>query len=173
MFPSKISRVNADQLLLTGITKYLGDGPVLIDGKKYAASDIVSIVKERVDAEASVTATKAAHQSAVIAEKAVQAKTKVFVASLRQALKIMFKSSVDALTELGLARVPRGPKVETKASAHVKALATREARHTMGARQRMRIHGAVSPPPAKPPEGPTPPTGGGATHPTEANNASH
>jgi hypothetical protein len=77
-------------------------------------------------------------------------------------------SNSDVLTDLGLRAASRKrPTLDTKVAAIAKALATRAARHTMGPRQRLRIHGVpasvdLADPsadaPSKPADAGTPPT---------------
>jgi hypothetical protein len=178
---NKTVRLNADQQLISGIVKHLGDGTLTFDGKKYTAADIVSVLQKRVDVANNVTATKAAHTNALTIEREEVAQTASFVASVRHVLKVMFAKSADALADLGLSPRPRRPStVGQKVGAVAKALATRAARHTMGRRQRERIHGVVEAggkpvpphvatgpiepvaiPPPTPPVTPTPPGANG------------
>jgi hypothetical protein len=147
MIANKNDRLRLDTLLSAGLQKHLGDNGFLVfDGKKYSTADLVKVLQERVGATHEVTTTRAAHAKAVAVERAKIAETKKFVANIRQVLKVMYSNSVDVLTDLGL-RAPsrKPPTLDAKVAAIAKTLATRAARHTMGPRQRQRIHGVPVP----------------------------
>ena len=89
---------------------------------------------------------RAAWQTAVQADRALEDKTKPFVAALRGSLLASFAGNIDALAKFGL--LPRQKPVttpEVKVAAAAKAKATRAARHTMGPKEKAKIKGTVTP----------------------------
>ena len=89
---------------------------------------------------------RAAWQTAVQADRALEDKTKPFVAALRGSLLASFAGNIDTLARFGL--VPRQKPVttpEVKVAAAAKAKATRAARHTMGPKEKAAIKGTVTP----------------------------
>jgi hypothetical protein len=150
---NRIVQQAADQKLVDGFTRHEAEiGSVLIDGKKVSPADVIAAAQSRIAASKAADAAKATWQTAVKADKDVRASTRVFMTQVRQAVLVMFASSIDTLAEFGL--VPRkqhAVKPPTKVVAAAKAKATREARGTKGKRQKAKIKGAVVPPPATSP----------------------
>jgi hypothetical protein len=142
----------ADQKLADGLTQHASRiNTLLIDGTQHTVADVVATVLARVAASKAVDTTRAQWQTAVKANKAERAATRVFMTHVRDALKVMFASSVDVLGDMGLSpRKQPAVKVAVKAEAAVKAKATRTARGTKGKRQKAQIKGAASPAPAAP-----------------------
>jgi hypothetical protein len=139
-------------MLMSSISKYLGDRYVVFDGAQLTAADIVAILKKRIDATNAVALAKAAHERLVTAERVELASSGPALQGIRKALEVMFHSSTDTLVALGIPlRKRRALTVEDKAMTVLKVAATRKARHTMGPRQRQRIHGTVAPPDPRPP----------------------
>jgi hypothetical protein len=162
---NRVTQTAADQKLADGFNRH-GSllGSLLIDGKQLKAADVVQVVQARLDASKAVETGKATWQSAVKANKDQRAKTRVFMTQVRQAVLVMFASSIDILADFGLApRKQRTPKPPVKVAAADKAKATREARGTKGKKQKAKIKGAVpqaapatAPSPATTPAAPTP-----------------
>ena len=168
---NRVTQQAADQKLADGFTKH-GSliGPLLIDGKQLTPADIIQVIQARTQASKAVDAGKAAWQNVVKANKNELASTRVFLTRVRQALLVMFASSIDTLADFGLTpRKQRAPKPPVKVAAAVKAKATRAARGTKGKKQKAQIKGtapqavpatatapapapAVPPPPAAPPQ---------------------
>jgi hypothetical protein len=143
---TKTDRVTADGNLIVGITRVLGtDGTMLIGGKKYSAADLVRLLQGRIDGAKEVTRTKAAWKAAVIAEQSTVKSSAALVAAVRKALSIMYSETVPVLEVLGLEHKPSRPlTVAEKGASVAKVKATRAARHTLGRRQRSRVHGVVA-----------------------------
>jgi hypothetical protein len=144
MIENKSVRLSVDKQLISGVPKRLGDhGSMILFGKKYSVTELVTLLQRRVDVTENVTAAKAAYEKALLLEREELAATRRLVGKLRHMLKLMFTSSAEALADLGLTPALRRPAtLVEKVDAVAKALATRAARHTMGPRQRERIHGA-------------------------------
>ncbi len=142
---NRISRNAADQHLVDGLTKRKHDlTSFMIGGTSHTLDDILIVLQARIAAANLTHSTRATWQSAVKADRDERAKTKTFVSGLRQTLKVAFDGSIDALSDFGLsARKLHVPTPEQKAKANAKAKATREARHTMGPKQKLAIKGAA------------------------------
>jgi hypothetical protein len=150
MVTPKNNRTNhqiADQKLLDGIQKNTpAMGALFIKGVSYKPADLALPLQARIDSANRVLAAKAAWSEAVQADRDEQAKSKTFVSDLRQALKVAFGGSIEALATFGL--TPRKTPVltpEQRTAAAEKAKATRAARHTMGPKQKAQIKGTVAP----------------------------
>jgi hypothetical protein len=145
---TKKSRLAADTQLLAGLAKHLGaDGTLSFDGKRYKLAELEGIFQRRIDLSNEVAAMKGALAKALVDERAGMDASDPLVLNIRRVLKAMFAFSPDILAELGLQPPARRvPTVETKTNAIAKRLATRAARHTMGHRQREKIHGQVADP---------------------------
>ncbi len=116
----------------------------MIDGKSYTASQVESILQPIIDALNAAVATRATALEAAHAADSAYTSNLPFVRDLKQSLQIMYGQSTSTLADFGLA--PRKKPTMTaaeKAEAAVKAAATREARHTMGAKQKAKITGAT------------------------------
>jgi hypothetical protein len=157
----KVEQQAADQKLIDGLTKHATFLPTLVIGStSYKTADIIGTLQARIDARNATASSRATWQAAVQAERDQRAKTQTVVSGLQQAVQVAFAGSIDALADFGLK--PRKPRVmtpEQKTEAAAKAKATREARHTMGPKQKAKIKGTVSTDPAPA----TPPSTGGAT----------
>jgi hypothetical protein len=166
--PNRNTRLAQAQQLSDGVSRHAGVIPTLvIDGHPYAAADIVAVLQEIIASETSAVTTHAQWRAAVAADRAERARRKTFLSGLQQALRVAFGGQIDVLGDFGLAaRKPRTPLTpQQKAAAAAKARATREARHTMGHKQKAKIKGTVpqaanppaATPPATPPAAPSPP----------------
>jgi hypothetical protein len=125
-----------------------------------APADIVKLLQSRIDEGNAVVAADAVKSAAVKAERDGRAKTSRFVSALRRVVVGMFLESPDTLAEFGL-KAPKAVKhdVQTKSTAVAKSMATRKARHTLGSKQRLEIHGSLdhtngAPNPPTPPKQP-------------------
>jgi hypothetical protein len=164
---TRTQQQNVDQKLIDGFNKHAQTIPsLLIGGTSLKTADIIGTLQARIAAANAAVSTRATWQTAVKADHDERAKTKTFVSGLRQAIQVAFAGSIDVLADFGLA--PRKQRVvtpEEKAAASAKAKATREARHTMGSKQKKAIKGTVPqaapatpPAPASPPNAPAPVT---------------
>jgi hypothetical protein len=142
---NKTDRISNDRRLIAGIQKHLGKGGALfLDGKKYTGAQLVSLLQSRIDATEAIQPAKGAWRKMVKAERDHVAATKPIVDAARKVLLVMFASSVDILSDFGLAPLTRNePKPETRVKAAQQAKATRAARHTKGRKQKLKIKGQV------------------------------
>jgi hypothetical protein len=134
----------ADQRLIDGLTKHAAIiPPVMINGVAFSSKDLIGVLQARIAASESAATARATWQSLVVADAAEHATTRTIVSGLRQAMMVAFAVQVDTLADFGL--TPRKVRVLTpdqKIAAVARAKATRQARHTMGKRQKARITGA-------------------------------
>jgi hypothetical protein len=150
MVTPKKNRTNhqiADQTLLDGIKKNeQAMGALFIKGVSYKPADLTPALQARIDSANRVLAAKAAWAEAVQADRDERAKSKTFVADLRQALRLAFGGSIETLASFGLT-LRKTPVLtpEQRVAAGQKARATRAARHTMGPKQKAQIKGTVAP----------------------------
>jgi hypothetical protein len=145
-FQTRLHRLDADQKLIDGVTKHLSQiDSLTVGSQKVAPADIVKILQTRIDAAHAVVAADAAQSAAVKKERDERAKTKKFVSSFRRMVSGMFSESPDTLAEFGL-KTPRVGKLsaDEKAAAVARNKATREARHTLGKKQKLEITGSSS-----------------------------
>jgi hypothetical protein len=142
---SKVDRVSNDRRLIAGIQKHLGKaGTLFLNGKKYTSAQLVSLLQARIDATEAVPPAEGAWMKVVKAERDQLAATKPIVDAARTVLLAMFGSSVDILSDFGLAPLTRTePTPAKKVEAARKAKATRAARHTQGKKQKLKIKGAA------------------------------
>jgi hypothetical protein len=145
---SKTSRTEVqatDQHLIDGLKKHeQALASLFIDGVSAKTADIVAVLQARGDAAKRTLATRATWQEAVLAERNERAKSKTLVSGLRQALKVAFANSPEALADFGLSpRKAAATTPEKRVAAAAKAKATRAARHTMGPKQKKAVKGTV------------------------------
>jgi hypothetical protein len=163
-------RVAADQAMIDGILKFLGNLATLpVGGTNMTPADIVKVFQERVDAGKAVQTANAARTAAVKADLDTRTKTSAFARAFRRIVLGMFQEAPDTLAIFNLT-APKATKVKvaTKAVAVAKNKATRAARGTVGKRKKLAIKGTV---PAETGTAPAPataatsaaPAAGGAT----------
>jgi hypothetical protein len=160
---SSNTRRSSDLHLIEGFQKHLDKGwSLVVAGKKYTGHDIVDLLQRRIDALHAVSTAKAAWVGARRDDEALNAETVQVVLAVRQNVLVMFNQSPDTLADFGLAprKARRALTPDELVQRTGKAKATREARHTMGKRQKQAIHGNAAHgalPAAAPPEAPSPP----------------
>jgi hypothetical protein len=146
MKTSNENRKSSDLQLIEGTHKHLEKGwSLVVAGTKYTHSQIVDLLQSRADAVQAAATARAAWAGARAHDEALSGQTAHVVQALRQTLRVMFSQAPEVLAEFGLS--PRKSRRTLTAAEKVlkeaKAKATREARHTMGKRQRLAIHGSV------------------------------
>ena len=162
----RTDRITADQKMIVGTQKHVASLPSLpVGSQTLAPTDIVKVYQDRVTAAQASETAHAAFTAAVKADRDKRAQTASLTAAYKRIVLGMFAESPDTLADFGLVPLKKGTRtVATKAGAIAKNKATREARHTMGSKQKAAIHGTVPPtdpgnpdPPATIPSQPTPP----------------
>jgi hypothetical protein len=164
MKTSKEHRKSKDLQLIEGTNRHLEKGwSLIVAGTKYTQSQIIELLQSRVDAVQAAAAARAAWSGARAHDEELSGRTAEVVQAVRQTLLVMFRRSPEVLADFGLAP-PKARRALTSAERVVKAArakATREARHTLGKRQRLAIHGTV---PAEALSAPTLPAAVPAVH---------
>ena len=157
---NRIDRTAADQSMIDGLNNLAAKiPPIFVGGVAVPPTTIVAALQARIDSGKNAVSTRATWLAAVQADRAELAKSSPLVLACRQTLLLAFAGQADTLAQFGL--TPRKPRVvspETQVAAAQKAKATREARHTMGTKQKAKIKGTVpaTAPVASPPSASTP-----------------
>jgi hypothetical protein len=147
---NRLVQVHIDQKMAAATLKFLGHFTSLPVGSQVMTPDqIVQLFTDRAAAAQAVQAATAARAAAVVAHREKRALTGPTASAFRRIVQGMFAHSPDTLAEFGLTPL-KAPKksAATKAEAAVKNVATRKARHTMGANQKKAIRGTATPAPA-------------------------
>jgi hypothetical protein len=168
------AKLAADQSMIDGVHGFLSTLPSFpVGSTSVTPADIVKVFQDRVDAARAVQTAEAARTAAVKTDLDKRAQTAAFVRSFRRIVLGMFSESPDTLAAFGL-KAPRAPKktVEVLSAAVAKSKATREARNTMGTRQKKGVKGNVAGITVTPVIAPSPVAPGqGAGTPTEGTGA--
>lgn len=163
---NRIDQTTAEQTLIDGFNKHAAAIPsMVINGVVRTTKDIVATLQSRIDSARTALSTRATWQTAIRTDQALRDTTKTYVSGVKQGLLVAFAGQLDTLADFGLtARAKHVATPEEKIVAAAKAKATREARHTMGSKQKAAIKGTVTPtapapavPPAPTPNPTTPP----------------
>ncbi|MDP9036381.1 MAG: hypothetical protein M3O50_16390 [Myxococcota bacterium] len=135
-----------DAQVIGGIEKHLQTVSSLpLRGSTYTPADLMKLVQSRIDSTAEATATKAIWHSKVVADEALTKKLSPVLRALREYLINVYGERSPVLADFGFTPPKRATRTpEQKAAAAAKAKATRQARHTMGAKQKKGIRGAVT-----------------------------
>ncbi len=141
---NKTARLTYDHRLRNGVSLHLKAG-IVAASEKVSQKDLLGAIDERTAATNAADAARAVYLKAVADEREVMERTDEMLGLLRDYVHVVFRGQIDVLADFGLApRRTTGPrKLADKAAAAAKGKATREARHTMGRRQREKIHGVV------------------------------
>jgi hypothetical protein len=161
MTMSTTNRSSQDTLIqhrqaIAGIRKHFASTPTLaLGGTPTAPNDAIATLQGTMDAIDAATAAEQSFHQAVAAKQAAIAKGNGLLADLKTLVTSQLGRSAGVLGDFGFTTSSRQtPNEATKAAAVAKRAATREARHTMGKRQKSAIKGAV-PPTVAPAVGPT------------------
>jgi hypothetical protein len=146
---SKPSVKDREQKAIFGIDKHFGSATsVTMNGSAHTAAEMKSLLQSHIDSVGTADTAKATWQKAVKDERAARAQALALLRVLKAYLLGTYgPAAVDLLADFGVsAPKPRKVAVKTKATAVDKTLATRAARHTMGAKQKKQVKGTVTPP---------------------------
>jgi hypothetical protein len=174
---NRLGQVTGARAMVVGIQKHLATLPSFSVGSQMLApADIVEIYQDRVAAAQAAEAAHATLATAVKVDRDKRAQTASVTRAFKRIVQGMFAESPDTLADFGLKPLKVGTRtVATKSGAIAKTKATRQARHTLGSKQKEMIKGTVSPTtPEVSPTAPTPvapptgnaPAGGGTAPPT-------
>jgi hypothetical protein len=138
--------INRNRQAIAGIRKHFAAAATIpLGGKPTAPNDAVAVLQAAIDAVDRAAAAQQALHTAVTAQHAAIAASKVLLIDLRSVVESQLGRTDAVLADFGMTRPKRQvPTEQTKAAAVVKRVATRQARHTMGPRQKAPIKGTVS-----------------------------
>jgi hypothetical protein len=148
-----------DTNLRAGLAKNHKKGDkFVVGGKEITIGDLCSLLDGRVQAAQDLDVKRREHSAAVETYRATVAESKSVVSGVRTQLISQLGATAPALSDYGIPprKTRQVPSVEERAKSVAKSRATREARHTMGPKERLDIKGTV------PADVPPPPTEGSA-----------
>jgi hypothetical protein len=148
---NKTSRLKRLQKIQQGLGKHFqGVTQITLGGTSYTLTELTALLQGDLDAMTLSGTTDAAHRTAVAAERLKHAQVDPVLRLFKALVISQFgdsPASAQALEDFGYApRPPSTRTVKAKAAAQVKAKATREARHTMGPKQKQEITGSPATP---------------------------
>jgi hypothetical protein len=159
---NKTSRQNSNRKIIAAINAYVKN-PVNLSGVSYAPQQLVVLFQTGIDTSDATDKAHTAWQIAVDAERTNARALSGIQAGLRHYVLATYGAASPEAAAFGFTpKTPRTVTSETKANAAKKRVATREARHTMGVRQKQDVKGEVAPAAAPAPNTPSQP--GGALH---------
>ncbi len=166
---NRVTQQDRDRKAIAAIRKYLLKlQSILIAGVAYTPDQLIALFQKDADLADAATQARADLFAASLAAKAERAQMRPVLVGFRSFLHNQF-SDPSIIAEFGFASRKQGkPSAETKATAALKAKATRVARHTMGKNQKAQIKGTVAPTapatsPAAPVAAPAPGAASGTT----------
>jgi len=117
---------------------------IILDGKPYTGQRLVEMCGEIIDAEEGVEAANSAWREAVARRRALEALHEGAFQALHRYVQATHGKSSQAVADFGFKRSGKAVKsAESKAEAVAKLRATRQARHTMGKRQKESVVGTA------------------------------
>jgi hypothetical protein len=150
---SKANVIVKLQKLSIGLRQYLSGQVLTLAGKKLTVEELLQDIDGYV---AQLNSADAAHVAWILEVEAARAmasgKINPEISALENYLRSLYGTSSEALNNFGLApRKVRPRPIKEMAESIDKAAATRVARHTLGPRQKAKIHGVVAVEPTPPP----------------------
>jgi hypothetical protein len=131
--------------LVAGTQKHAPSGQFTLSGQEFTAQSLIQALESLENAISKVDSAKAGWKDAMKELAAIKAKVDPVMGAYMRWVEATFGTAPATLAELGLAppktRTPM--TAEKKAVAVAKRLATREARHTKGPKQKAAIKGDV------------------------------
>ncbi len=105
---SHTQRIARDRQLIAAIEKYLAKGSVfVVNGVDYKPSEIIAMLKERIDVTQPVFPARAAWLKCVAEQERVIAETTPVVEGFLALLRVMHGASPDLLNDFGLGPKPK------------------------------------------------------------------
>jgi hypothetical protein len=139
--------------LVVGLQSLVGVDTFVLAGKTYSKTDLITAINTFLAISDAVVVALTQYRAAVATLRAARTGIRQLRSLLRGFLESRFGKGSPELAKYGFGSSPKTPTVEEKASALEKSKATREARHTMGPRQKKAVKGTPpngSATPAKP-----------------------
>jgi hypothetical protein len=147
-YTTKISRQAQLQKILYGLGKHFPSVTTLtLGGASYAMTDLTNLIQAELSAITSTSQAKAAYSAQVQVERNATAKVSPLLSLLKDYVFVQLgntQAASSALEDFGYTPRKSAKKtLATKVEAADKAVATREARHTLGKKQKAEIEGTV------------------------------
>ncbi len=134
----------AEQQLIAGVHKHLAGMSLVLRNQTFKAKDVEMFLQERIDTRTAANAARAVWHGLLDAEEAKMQETNELVSALRQVVVAMFGSDASKLADFGIAPRKQAILKPEQQVARIKQMrATREARHTMGPKEKAKIKGVV------------------------------
>jgi hypothetical protein len=148
--------------------------PMSINGEQLKLADVIGIYQASLDILAEVSTKRAELETALTNRATIEAKRRATDTGLRAWVTGEFGPDSQQARDFGfLPKKTTAKTAETKHTAVLKMKATRDARHTMGKKQKQKIKGTIVAPAAPAAPAPTAQQASpGASAPTPANGAS-
>ena len=146
--PNNATVVEACARRIRSLDSYVdGGAQIAINGRKYAHADVRAIYQRCLDAREAAARLRAQLLEAIATIAETETQRLEADAALRAWVRAEFGVTSAEAIDFGFP-APRKPThtIEGKALAVARRKATREARHTMGARQKERIRGVIAEP---------------------------
>jgi hypothetical protein len=139
-------RIARDLKMAEGITKHFHKkASFTLSGETYTSDELLSVLQARTDATHAAQTARVAWLNAAAALQEQLAKTDPVLASLQQQLLSTYSPTANELADFGIAPRKRPMLTsEQRVEAVQKRRATRQARHTMGKKQRLDVKGEVT-----------------------------
>ena len=142
---SKTKTMVRDQALLAGIPKRMGSAQFLVHEQTLTAAQVVALLQTRVTAATTAATSQAAYHAAVKAADNALGSSAATVSGIVETIYVAFGEDPAALADFGLPVRKKGTLTPAqRIAAAAKAKATREARHTMGTKQKAAVTGNVT-----------------------------
>jgi hypothetical protein len=156
---SKTSKLALFRQIVAGLLEHFPGQTMALGGTTITVADLVAKLNVVIGLLTTADASQKTWKQDVAAANKASSGLAPTLKNLRRYLQGVFGVDSEVLLDFGL--TPEKPPVttpETAAAAVAKRAATREARHTMGKKQKAAIHGTVAPTTAPAPVAPTAPT---------------
>lgn len=142
---SKGTVVALAQQLIAGTNKHLtSTAQVMLGGSSYTPAQVTEKLQTLVNLRRDVDATRASTKAKLVTETTQMPALRTFMGALVTFIEAAYANQPDVLADFGISLKARTPlTVEVKTAAAAKRVATRAARHTMGANQKKSVKGAV------------------------------
>jgi hypothetical protein len=129
--------------MIRGIRKrFQGTASLQLAGHTYTPQELMQAFQEEIDSMVEAQRAEAARQAAVAAQHDVRARNVPLHRALENYVRAVWGNSATVLADFAYDQLKEQKKsTETKVNAAKKARATREARHTMGKRQKKAVAG--------------------------------
>jgi hypothetical protein len=138
--------VDLAQKLIAGTNKHLASTTqIMLAGSSFTPAQVTERLQALVNLRRDVETANASTKAKLAVEQANLPALRVFLDAMVTFVKAAFGNAPDVLADFGLHPKATTPlTVEAKAAAAAKRKATRAARHTMGAKQKKSVKGAVT-----------------------------